>query len=184
MKRYGTAQSVPGVYREARMRNKAGSRWSFGQRFAHMVIGAVFAFVLVLLFAANWGERAGTRRAFPESRQKSVKSSYEKPDAALQAASIDESRQNSLILNMPKWMIGYFSRTPGSPLRHKYYKSIRIEPGDTLEAIAEVYISHEYASLDSYVDEVRSINGLNYRERPLIAGAYLIVPYWGDGPKD
>ena len=58
----------------------------------------------------------------------------------------------------------------------KYYKSIEINTGDSLWAIAETYAGEQYTSTQDYIDEVMHINHLS--DESLIAGQYLIVPYY------
>lgn len=58
----------------------------------------------------------------------------------------------------------------------KYYKSIEIHAGDTLWDIAQTYCSEEYDSIDSYMEEVRSINQLN--DDKILTGGYLMIPYY------
>lgn len=58
----------------------------------------------------------------------------------------------------------------------KYFKCIDIEADDTLWAIAESYISEEYTSVDAYIEEVMSINGLTSEK--IYCGATLIIPYY------
>lgn len=59
---------------------------------------------------------------------------------------------------------------------YKYYTSIQIEPGDSLWSIASQYISEEYDSMQDYVDEVKSLNGLGDDE--IHSGQFLIIPYY------
>ena len=59
---------------------------------------------------------------------------------------------------------------------YKYYTSIKVESGDTLWAIANEYITDEYASMNEYMDEVCSINHIS--EDEIHAGQYLVVPYY------
>lgn len=63
--------------------------------------------------------------------------------------------------------------------RAKYYKSIMIYSGDTLDSIAEKYISDEYASTEQYIYEVSCMNYLS-EDTTLIAGNYLVIPYYTD----
>jgi len=58
----------------------------------------------------------------------------------------------------------------------KYYTSIQVESGDTLWAIANEYITSEYANLNEYIDEVCAINHI--AEDEIHAGQYLVVPYY------
>lgn len=60
--------------------------------------------------------------------------------------------------------------------KQKYYKSIEISSGDTLWKIAETYMNDDYDSVQSYIKELKEINGLpgdNISE-----GKYLMVPYY------
>ena len=58
----------------------------------------------------------------------------------------------------------------------KYYTSIQIEAGDTLWAIANEYITDEYADMDTYMKEVCAINHIT--EDEIHAGQYLVIPYY------
>ena len=59
----------------------------------------------------------------------------------------------------------------------KMYKSITIYSGDTLESIAEEYMSDEYSSVNKYINEVLSINSMTL-DTTLVAGNNIIVPYY------
>ena len=61
--------------------------------------------------------------------------------------------------------------------RAKYYKSIEIEKGDTLNSIAATYISDEYCSKNEYISEVVKINHLTDIDN-INAGSHLIIPYY------
>lgn len=61
---------------------------------------------------------------------------------------------------------------------YKYYTSIQIEPGDSLWGIASKYISEEYDSMQEYVNEIKSINGLGDDE--IHSGQFLIIPYYSN----
>jgi len=58
----------------------------------------------------------------------------------------------------------------------KYYKSITVEPGDSLWSIADKYISDEYSSYNDYIDELCFINSLDSTQ--IRAGRTLTVPYY------
>lgn len=61
---------------------------------------------------------------------------------------------------------------------YKYYTDIVVEPGDSLWALAEEYVDYDhYRDINSYINEVRSINHLA-EESSLSAGQILIVPYY------
>lgn len=59
---------------------------------------------------------------------------------------------------------------------YKYYKSIEINYGDSLWSLADTYAGEQYASAQDYIDEVMHINHLS--DDTLIAGQYLVVPYY------
>lgn len=61
-------------------------------------------------------------------------------------------------------------------VEHKYYKSIELEYGDTLWAIAEEYADDHYESIEEYIYELKLINDLesdNIQE-----GKHLTVAYY------
>ncbi|MBQ7433717.1 MAG: LysM peptidoglycan-binding domain-containing protein [Lachnospiraceae bacterium] len=60
--------------------------------------------------------------------------------------------------------------------REKYYTSILIQPGDTLWTIAEQYVSPEYDSVQSYVNELKFMNGMT--GSTIYAGNYLTIAYY------
>ncbi len=62
--------------------------------------------------------------------------------------------------------------------RTKRFMSIEIEKGDSLWSIAEEYMTEEYSSIYSYIDEVKEINGL--KKDTLYEGYYLVVPVYTD----
>ena len=62
--------------------------------------------------------------------------------------------------------------------RTKYFMSIEIEKGDSLWSIAEEYMTEEYTSIYSYIDEVKEINGL--KKDNIYEGCYLVVPFYAD----
>ena len=59
----------------------------------------------------------------------------------------------------------------------KKYKSVMIYSGDTVESIAAVYMTAEYSSVNKYINEVYSINGIN-NATVLVPGNHIIVPYY------
>ena len=63
------------------------------------------------------------------------------------------------------------------PVRYKYYTSITVHYGDTLESIAKEYISDEYKNVDSYIHEVCLINHIEDGD-DIIAGKNIVVPYF------
>ena len=62
---------------------------------------------------------------------------------------------------------------------NKLYKSVLIYSGDTLESIAEEYMTDEYSSVHKYICEVASINGFS-TDTKLTPGNHIIVPYYED----
>lgn len=58
----------------------------------------------------------------------------------------------------------------------KYYTEIRVSRGMTLWDIAQSYITDEYQSCESYIDEVREINAI-YNDS-IYYGQYLTIPYY------
>lgn len=59
---------------------------------------------------------------------------------------------------------------------YKYYTSYEIKEGDSLWSIAEQYIDEHYNSVNDYIKEVKSINGLT--KDTIHAGCYLVIPYY------
>ena len=59
----------------------------------------------------------------------------------------------------------------------KMYKSITVFSGDTLESIADEYMSNEYSSVNKYINEVLSINGMNSATK-LVVGNKIVIPYY------
>ncbi|TCL58538.1 LysM domain-containing protein [Kineothrix alysoides] len=68
------------------------------------------------------------------------------------------------------------AKSGSDDIEYKYYKSIIIQRGDTLISIASAYMDDNYASAESYVNELIKINGL--RDDKIVAGNYLIIPYY------
>ena len=65
----------------------------------------------------------------------------------------------------------------------KYYTSIEVVQGDTLNDIASRYISPEYKNISEYVDEVRQMNYLGY-DYKIHAGEYIVIPYYAADSDD
>lgn len=59
----------------------------------------------------------------------------------------------------------------------KMYKSITVFSGDTLESISDEYMSNEYSSVNKYINEVLSINGMNSATK-LVVGNKIVIPYY------
>lgn len=73
-------------------------------------------------------------------------------------------------------LYSYAKDTANSIPSYKYYTSIQIQEGDSLENIAACYISNEYKSLKQYIEEVQQMNHLD--SDVIHAGQYLIIPYY------
>lgn len=63
--------------------------------------------------------------------------------------------------------------------RDKFYTTILVEEGDTLWAIADEYMTEEYESRDSFMEEVRKMNHLT--GSIIHAGNTLLIPYFANG---
>lgn len=62
----------------------------------------------------------------------------------------------------------------------KYYTSVTVEAGETLWSLADGYIDYDYyKDKDKYISEVQSINHLD-DDYTIIAGQFLIVPYYSE----
>lgn len=59
-----------------------------------------------------------------------------------------------------------------------YFKSIVIQPGDTLWDIAEEYMSSEYSTVTEYIEELIELNQLD--SESIKAGDYLLISYEAD----
>lgn len=77
----------------------------------------------------------------------------------------------------------FAKQTDQGNARIKVFKSIVIYGGDTLTSIADEYYSPEWKDRFSYIHEVSRINHLDDDEK-LIAGNYLIVPYYIEDSAD
>lgn len=64
----------------------------------------------------------------------------------------------------------------GTVQKQKCYKSIEIVSGDTLWNIAETYMDDDYDSVQSYIKELKQINGLHGDQ--ISEGRYLMVSYY------
>ncbi|XCP83766.1 hypothetical protein ABXS75_11830 [Roseburia hominis] len=62
------------------------------------------------------------------------------------------------------------------PAEYKYYKSVRIEEGDTFWSLAEEYMNSSCDSIYDYMDELAEINNLSISEAEhLTPGDYMLV---------
>ena len=64
---------------------------------------------------------------------------------------------------------------------NKYYKSIRVEAGDTLWTIADEYIADFNIDKQDYIAEICSINEIC--EDEIHAGDYIVVAYYSQDMK-
>ncbi|MCQ2523684.1 MAG: hypothetical protein MJ123_05030 [Lachnospiraceae bacterium] len=60
---------------------------------------------------------------------------------------------------------------------YKYYKSVQIQAGDTLDELAEEYMTDGKYTKNKYIKELMYINSLD-KDSYLRAGSYIIVPYY------
>lgn len=58
----------------------------------------------------------------------------------------------------------------------KQYRSVAVEPGDTLWGFAAEYADGHYSSLQEYIDELMFINNLSSDQ--IIAGSRIIITYY------
>ena len=77
-------------------------------------------------------------------------------------------------------MIGYFNKSQVSAYEPTddqtiCYKSILIEPGDSLWSIAKTYMPEECDSINTYIDSLRELNNLDSDE--LQANEHLMIYY-------
>lgn len=70
------------------------------------------------------------------------------------------------------------AKTDSSQMPVKYYKSIMVERGDTLWAIAAEYAAAD-SSTGQCLNEIRQLNSLHGDN--ITAGSYLVVPYYDAG---
>ena len=64
-------------------------------------------------------------------------------------------------------------------VRYKYYTPVMVHSGDTLESLADGYITDDYRDSASYIKEVCGINNLEDADS-IIAGECIIVPYYSE----
>lgn len=65
------------------------------------------------------------------------------------------------------------------PAEVKYYKSVKIQKGDSLWSIAKEYMNDNYDSVYDYIDELVILNQLEDREiNQIQEGDYLTVAYY------
>ena len=71
---------------------------------------------------------------------------------------------------------GISQKASASTRNVKQFKCISIERDDTLWSIAEEYMTEEYEDIDTYIKEVKDINGLT--DDTLYNGATILIPYY------
>ncbi len=75
------------------------------------------------------------------------------------------------------------SKASSDDVSVKYYTQITVRRGDTLSGLAARYMSDDYKSTGSYINEVRSINHMS-EDDELIAGTNVVVPYYSYSSAD
>ena len=69
-------------------------------------------------------------------------------------------------------------RETQKPERVRYYKSILVQPGDSLWSIAQAYRTEEFPSIYAYIQEIYELNEL--QRETIWAGSYLMVICYKD----
>ena len=68
------------------------------------------------------------------------------------------------------------------PVVGKYYKSIQIQKGDTLQSLADTYAKDsDKKTIARYIKEVKKLNGMWLND--LCAGDYLLIIYYDSVPE-
>ncbi|SFP63837.1 hypothetical protein SAMN04487928_10542 [Butyrivibrio proteoclasticus] len=75
------------------------------------------------------------------------------------------------------------SEARSEAVRYKYYTSVTVHSGDTLESLADEYITEEYRDQASFIREVCGINNLE-DEDSIMAGECIILPYYSEEFKE
>ncbi len=73
------------------------------------------------------------------------------------------------------FLVSAHEKTSAGDAVYKYYKSIEIQPGDTLWGIAEDTMTDEYDSVVEYVQVLKDMNNLDSDN--IEAGQDLIIAY-------
>ena len=68
------------------------------------------------------------------------------------------------------------SKATDEVISFKYYTSVEVEYGDTLWGIASNYMTEEYRSLQDYIEEIKTLNGL--QSDMIRSGQFLVIPYY------
>lgn len=87
----------------------------------------------------------------------------------------------SLILLLGSSMNVFANAKKETAPYHKYYKSIRIEEGDTLWEIADEHIANVEIDKRAYIKEICTLNDIC--EDTIYAGDYIIVTYYSQDIK-
>lgn len=78
--------------------------------------------------------------------------------------------------NSSQASVGHVEETQKARVR--YYKSIQVQPGDSLWSIAQVYRTEEFSSIYAYIQEIYELNEL--QSETIWAGSYLMVICYKD----
>ena len=65
----------------------------------------------------------------------------------------------------------------GEDMSYKYYTQVEIHPGDTLDSIADKYLSEADDTKQHYINEIIATNHLDEYGR-IYAGNSIVVPYY------
>lgn len=81
----------------------------------------------------------------------------------------------AICVSFGAFLVSAHEKTAADDTVYKYYKSIEIQPGDTLWAIAEDTMTAEYDSVAEYVQVLKDMN--NRDSDRIQAGQDLIIAY-------
>ncbi len=68
------------------------------------------------------------------------------------------------------------AKEKNTPTYYKYYTSITIKSGDTLDSIASHYVDNHFESSKHFINEIMIINGLT--DDMITSGMNLVIPYY------
>lgn len=80
-----------------------------------------------------------------------------------------------ICISFGAFWVSAHEKTDAGDTIYKYYKSIEIQPGDTLWTIAEDTMTDEYDSVVEYVQVLKNMNNLDSDN--IQAGQNLIIAY-------
>ena len=80
-----------------------------------------------------------------------------------------------ICISFGAFLVSAHEKTSADDIVYKYYKSIEIQSGDTLWAIAEDTMTDEYNSVAEYVQVLKDMNNLDSDN--IQAGQNLIIAY-------